>query len=151
MIMLCTIAVFEYDAGRVSEISDDAGAQRRGRAIVDILVREVPGALITVAEPVTALEGSGWAFTLEHDGGRVWCTLQRSDAWVLITEPRRTVLDRQRARPSRAGHAAVCAALDATLRHLPGLCGLRWLTQAEYRERSGGAAARPASRRRALQ
>lgn len=149
MIVLRNIAVFECIAEGWSAGADDASAERRGRVIVDVLSREAAGALIAVAEPVTALAGSGWAFTLERERERIWCTLQRSDAWVLITAPRRTLLDRQHGRPSRAAHAAVCAALDAVLRFMPDVRGLCWLTQAEYRERCSGAA-RPARRLRAL-
>ena len=75
----------------------------------------------------------GWSFDTTLDGVSVWCMLQRSDNWLLISRPQIPLLKRLFAK-GEAGdaHQQVCFAIDAVLHGDPRFSNVRWFTQAEF-------------------
>jgi hypothetical protein len=89
-------------------------------------------------EPLAAHGDFGWEFDVVYGATRIRCLLQRSDAWLLITEPRRDLADRRQDNPFEADHAHVCAELDRVVRALPAASDLQWMTLEEFRAGPSG-------------
>jgi len=84
-------------------------------------------------DPVEAHGNYGWEFDACVGATRVRCLLQRTDAWLLIIEPRRALADRLAHQAFESDLASVCDALDAAVRGIPGVTDLRWRTLEEFR------------------
>jgi len=109
-------------------------AELVAKAIADLLNSDALRATLPVGASRLSAHGSyGWEFDAIHAATRIRCLVQRSDAWLLITEPRRPLIDRLRKRPYEADHARVCTALDLAVRRLPGASDFSWMTLEEFR------------------
>lgn len=135
---LRNIAVFECSTFGAPVWSDAAQAVRVAEPLANAIAQQLSRDSIGIVEPVTVQGSYGWAFMAQHARTRVWCMLQRSDGWLLITEPRRTLLDRLHGSSFKADHAAFCLALDTALRRIPGVTDMRWLTRREFERRAPG-------------
>jgi hypothetical protein len=80
----------------------------------------------------------GWSFDVVEGTQTVWCMLQRSDCWLLISEPRRGFVDWIRGRRYEALHERVLEAIESALRSSAKISGVQRVTQDEF-----AAAARP--------
>lgn len=63
---------------------------------------------VEIAEGVDVHGGYGWSFVAVMEGARIWCLLQLSDEWLLITRPLRSAMDRLRGRSHTEQHARLC-------------------------------------------
>ena len=127
------VVLFECLAFGAPHWNDPAEAVQMAKSVTEALVRELEagGGPCTV-EPVAPHGTYGWEFFAVHGGTRIWCLLQRSDAWLLITEPRRALVDRLHHSPFETDHRIVCDALDAAVRRLAGVTDVRWMTLEEF-------------------
>ena len=127
---------FEAPGG---EPTDSATEEPAGRALADALARgaEDHGLL---QEAVDQHDSYGWYFVAGTAGQRVWCMLQRSDQWLLITKPEIPFLKRLIGRRADGGsHRRVCEALHAGALGIPGVSTIRWFTEAEFQNQQPGA------------
>ena len=128
--------IFETDhPGRKAE----GGALPPGRLLAEAIAAKLRRAGVDLASGVSEHDAYGWCFTVKHSGIAIWCMLQRSDTWLLISEPRRTLLDRLRGRAFESSHRAVCKALDRAARSLDAVRGVRWYTRGEFEAGVAGA------------
>jgi hypothetical protein len=132
------VLVFECVGFGSPEWHDTREGVRVAQLLAQALAVALNAAASTAEAPVTAAEVAargayGWEFDAIHGLTRVRCLVQRSDAWLLITEPRRPLLDRLRKRPFETEHARVCDALDLAVRSLPGTSQLEWMTLEAFR------------------
>ena len=67
---------------------------------------------------MTDHDGYGWAFDIVRDGVRVRCVLQRSDAWLIVTQLRLSLLDRFLERTHWKAREAILKALEQAIRDL---------------------------------
>jgi hypothetical protein len=132
------VLVFECAGFGIPEWHDTSEGVRVAEVVAKAIAAALNDAASDRGHPVSASEVSahgsyGWEFDAIHNLTRVRCLVQRSDAWLLITEPRRPLLDRLRKRPFETDHARVCAALDLAVRSLPGASQLEWTTLEAFR------------------
>ena len=74
----------------------------------------------------------GWAFDVSVERATIWCMLQSSERWLLITQCKRKLLDALRGRSCDAEHRRL---LDAIVRALEGDPRVRdsaWFARADY-------------------
>ena len=113
----------------------DANAEPNGAATGrDVLARLVAALPLRPSASISAIaehDGYGWAVDIHLGAGRVWCMLQRSDEWLLITVSRRSLLDRIRGRHFAEQHEEVVAWLDEGLRAI-GVRDLKWFARAAF-------------------
>src|SRR6266508_6161986 len=89
-------ATFETTSATLAAESVDDYAPPRGRAVIEKLLAALQLIPPASASGITEHDAYGWAFDVHYQGARIWCMLQRSDAWLLITEMRPSLLDRLR-------------------------------------------------------
>jgi hypothetical protein len=104
-----------------------------GRDLADLVLRGVEAAGFRIPEPLAQHDSYGWSFTVETGGPQpVWCLLQLSDEWLLITHARRSLLQRLRGDVGMsADHAKLDAALVTTLSSIPHVSNVRWFRSEE--------------------
>ncbi len=144
--MIPTFVTFEADLPAAEIGAFDRSTPPPGRPLADALANALVAAGVRVSGPPAESDSYGWAFEAEQDGARIWCMLQRSDAWLLITEARRTLGDRLFGRSNEGPHRVVCEALDRALRAQPGVRDVRWYTRAAFdalATTGGGSGSRP--------
>ena len=74
----------------------------------------------------------GWAFEITNLQTRVWCLLQFPGPWLLLTEVRRSIVDRALRRRREAEHRQVLQAIHQVVTNDDRFRSVRWYTQAEY-------------------
>jgi hypothetical protein len=126
-------ATFETIDPRAIGDSDDAAAP--GRPVAEKLRAAVSAAAQVVVSEVGEHDAYGWTFEVKHQGVRVWCMLQRSDAWLLTTEVRPSFLDRLSGRDFAAQHREVGKILDQAVRSLAN--NVHWYDRAEFLSQTG--------------
>lgn len=99
-----------------------------GRDLADLILPRVEAAGFGIVEPLAQHDSYGWAFTVETGTPRpVWCMLQLSDEWLLITHSPVSLLQRLRGRAGiSAEHARLDAALVTALSSIPHVSNVRW-------------------------
>jgi hypothetical protein len=106
-----------------------------GKELAIALAQGVSQHGFTLTENVDDHNSYGWYFVVRAPAGqRVWCMLQETDEWLVITEPLIPILKRivgQRA-AYEAAHQAVCNALDVTARANASMTNIRWFTRQEF-------------------
>ncbi|MDP9205821.1 MAG: hypothetical protein M3P12_10250 [Gemmatimonadota bacterium] len=144
--MIPTFVTFEADPPAAEIGAFDGSAPPPGRPLANALAHALVAAGLRVSGPPAESDSYGWAFEVEHDGAQIWCMLQRSDAWLLITEARRTLGDRLFGRSHEAAHRAVYEALNRALQAHPSIRDVRWYTRAAFdalATTGGGSGSRP--------
>jgi hypothetical protein len=97
-----------------------------GREIAEALAAAFAAGGLKVIEVVHEHEGYGWAFTVDVGGRAVWCMLQASDRWLLITHVPRTLWERLAGRTFATAHEAAVAVIQRTLADSPRWRGVEW-------------------------
>ena len=129
--MYSEYATFETPDAPAEVTSSDSEAPAPGRPVFEKLWSNLRLNRSASLSDISEHDAYGWAFDVQYDGAQVWCMLQRSDEWLLITEIRRSLLDRIRGRDFTKQHEAVIALLDEALRSI-GVQHLRWFSRAEF-------------------
>jgi len=125
-------ATFETtDPGITTDALDDYGLAP-GRPVVERLLAVMRLPPLAKVSGITEHEAYGWAFDVHYDGARIWCMLQRSDAWLLITVIRPSMVDRLRGLDFTGQHREVGGLLDAALRSTGIVEDLRWYSRPEF-------------------
>jgi len=111
-----------------------------GREVAAALAEGLMRAGLELAERVDEHDSYGWYFVARTpDGERVWCMLQASDDWLLITQPLQSLWRRLLGRAgSHEAHRRVCEALDSAARQNPRISGVRWFTRKEFEAKAPG-------------
>ena len=91
---------------------------------------------LQLAHPVTEWESYGWEFTIASLGRNVWCMLQASDHWLLITDVHRTWIEKIRGKQFPDAHRAVLDVLRKVLTSGTRWRDVAWHTREEF-ERGG--------------
>jgi len=95
---------------------------------------------LTIQEPVSQHDSYGWYFVAVSAEQPVWCMLQWSGEWLLITKPELPLLRRLfGGKANDAGHRAVCAAIHETARAHPDITSVKWFAEDEYGVPDAGA------------
>ncbi len=107
-----------------------------GRDLAERLLAGVQAVGFRLVEPIGQHDSYGWCFTVHTDPGPVWCMLQLSDEWLLITQSRLPLLLRWL---GGAGvsleHQRLDAAILAVLSAVPHVSNVRWFrTQEDLRQ-----------------
>jgi hypothetical protein len=99
-----------------------------GQDLAEELLRRVEALGYSIVERVTQHEGYGWSFTVKTDDSQpIWCMLQLSDEWLLITHRHLPLLRKLFGAPAlSAGHAKFDSALVGLLASLPFVSNVRW-------------------------
>jgi hypothetical protein len=132
------VLVFECLTFGAPEWHEASEGVRLGQLIAQAIAAALTREGRCSVDPVEAHGSYGWEFDACHGGTRVRCLLQRSDAWLLITEPRRPLADRLNHQPFEPDHASICEALDAAVRRIPGVTDIGWMTLEEFRAGPSG-------------
>ena len=103
-----------------------------GRQLAQVLATSAQVQGLELTHPVSQWEGYGWEFTVGTGARSVWCMLQASDAWLLITQVRRTWLEKLRGSEFPEAHRPVLAALEAILRSGTRWSSVHWYTPEEW-------------------
>ena len=109
-----------------------------GRDHADVILAGVRAAGIAVRSGVEPHEAYGWSFVAVVDDVPIWCMLQPSDAWLLITKPVLGTWSRLLGKSADAQHRRVCEAIYAAIRRLPGVSSVRWHSEQEFKRRQAG-------------
>jgi hypothetical protein len=110
-----------------------------GKEYAEYIKRGLPTAGVPVEGDLQEHDSYGWAFDARVDGIRVWCMLQASDQWLLITKPALRFWNRVLGKSADAEHRATCEAIHQVLSHMPEVTDLRWYSEQEFRARQPGA------------
>jgi hypothetical protein len=117
------------------QIPDDSPPP--GRILAETLARSLQIHGLEVTHPVTEFEGYGWEFTVSSAGRSIRCVLQASDAWLLMTEVRRTWVEKIGGRHFPDAHQRVLDALRATLESGGRFNAVQWYTPDEWQHGTG--------------
>jgi hypothetical protein len=104
-----------------------------GRHLAEALARAVEAARYDIVEPLDQHDSYGWAFTVRtSDGKPVWCMLQLSDEWLLITHAPVSWLQKLRgATDFSSEHARLDTMLMGVLSSMPQVSNVRWFRAEE--------------------
>jgi hypothetical protein len=125
------VLAFECLAFGEPRWNEAADGVRYGEQVALAIVERALALGAELHEGVTAHRQYGWEFVLGLGGSRAWCLLQRTDAWLLILEPRRSLSERQHPIDDEGAQARLRELTDAAVRALPQALALRWLTREE--------------------
>ena len=130
--------MFESASSRpASAAEEDAPA---GRELALLLAGGLEPRGLQIQEPVDQHDSYGWYFVAVAGEQAVWCMLQRSDEWLLITKPETPLLKRLLGRKTNEeAHRRVCEALHATAAS-PDISHIRWFSRADFEQQQPGAA-----------
>lgn len=111
-----------------------------GEALAGVLADGAARQGLRLTQPVDQFESYGWCFVLSGATDQsIWCLLQYSDNWLVITKAERPLLARLFGKPVDQGvHRAVCEALHVTALSRAEASGVRWFTEAEFRANQPG-------------
>src|SRR5713226_10738539 len=129
-----------FDAPSLEELdrSDECPA---GRQLAHLLSELLSRRGLDILEPVEQHESYGWYFVVA--GARqqaVWCMLQLSDTWLLITKAELSLLKRLMGRRvDREAHRRVCEAIHAAASERADVTNVCWFTEREFRTKAVGA------------
>jgi hypothetical protein len=117
---------------------DDRAVGRKpppGRDLAERLLAGVQAAGFQIVEPVSQHDSYGWCFTVT-DPRTVWCMLQLSDEWLLITQSRLPLLRRWFGGAGLSPeHEKFDAAVLTVLSAVPHVSNVRWFrTQEDLRQ-----------------
>jgi hypothetical protein len=76
--------------------------------------------------------GYGWSFEVVDGPETIWCMLQFSEPWLLITEPQRRFVDWIRGRRYERLHERVLEGIETVLRSGAQISRVQRLTQQEF-------------------
>ena len=109
-----------------------------GRDLAAALIHGAEAAGYRVVEPLGQHDSYGWSFTVDvGDSQPVWCMLQLSDEWLLITHVRVPLLRRLfGGSRGTAAHGRLDSALVAAASALAGASNVQWFrTEDDLRQR----------------
>lgn len=109
-----------------------------GRIVAEQVARALRASGVSITRPVTVHDSYGWAFEVELTGVRIWLMVQRSDQWLLITQTRRSLVDRLLRRTYETAHRAVADTLDQALHGPLGATDVKWYTRAQFESQASG-------------
>lgn len=113
-----------------------------GQDLAALLAHGAESHGLTLHEPVDEHDSCGWFFVAGTREQRVWCMLQRSDQWLVITKLEVPLFKRLVGRQGdQAAHRRVCEALHSAALSIPGVSGIRWFTAEEFQHQRPGAVA----------
>ena len=141
-----TARSFMTFATHVVARADDQGRDMPppGKELASALAQGLERCGFTITEQVGEHGSYGWYFVVRTAAGkRVWCMLQQSDQWLLITEPLLPLLHRLLHRFFRSAeyaraHRQVCQALDAAAREHEGVSGIQWFSRQDFEAQQPG-------------
>lgn len=122
------VATFEADVGNAAGDDRDDPS---GRDLMEFLRK---GLILRGFAPsrVEPHDSYGWYFEVPVEGGVIWCMLQRSDNWLLITRPIVPGIRRLFGNVPESEHQRVCETIDSILRPDPRVKDIRWYTLPEF-------------------
>jgi hypothetical protein len=105
-----------------------------GRDVAEALADAVAVQGLEPVEPVAEHDGYGWAFSVEAAGRPVWCMVQASDHWLLITHVPRSLWERLRGRHAEEAHDVAVTVLERALSASGRWRDVRWYTPEEFQK-----------------
>jgi hypothetical protein len=103
-----------------------------GRNVAEALAANLQQAGLQVTHPVTEWEAYGYEFTLAAEGRAVWCMLQASDGWLLITDVHRSWLEKLRDQQFPEAHQSALQTLERVLAASSRWHNPKWYTREEW-------------------
>ncbi len=133
------MAFITFDAPAAAGEQPD-GEPPPGHDLAQQVAQAVADAGFPIVEPVERHESYGWAFSSRDGDGRpVWCMLQLSDEWLVITHTPTPTFRRLLGGGSGQSeeHDRFDAAIVAALGRMPAVSGIRWhRSEADLRAKS---------------
>ena len=130
-----TFVTFSWSADVPFEADEDPHAPPPGRAIMEHL----HGALASAGYTVSSVDQHsfyGWAIEVVAQETPIWLMLQYCEPWLIIAEPRLSLLDRLRGRKAREQTLSACMALHSTLGGAPAT-DIQWFTPDGFQRSKG--------------
>jgi hypothetical protein len=117
-----------FDAPIAAGDRDPGREPPPGRDIAEQLARGIAAAGFEIVEPLGQHESYGWAFSArDADGRPVWCMLQLSDEWLVVTHTPSPMFRRLLGGPGQsAAHDRFDAAAVRALAVVPAVTNVRW-------------------------
>jgi len=118
----------------------DNPAEIAGRALAISLAQGLSERGLVIHESVDEHDSYGWYFVAGPPEQPVWCMVQRSDRWLVITKPEIPFLERlfgKRVDPE--AHHRLCQVLHAAAQAIPGVSDIRWFSEKEFQQNASGA------------
>ena len=126
-----------FDAAEADEEPEDGGAP--GRDIAVLLAAGIQRRGFALSEGVEEHDSYGWYFVVTAGKSEdVWCMLQRSDAWLVISKLERSGTYRAEM-DAHTPLRSVCMALHEAAAEIPGVSTIRWFSESEFRAGAEGA------------
>ncbi len=130
-----SVVTFEAEfAQNAVETNSDVPA---GRGVTEFLREGLASAGFTPSG-VQQHDSYGWYFEVPVAGGRIWCMLQRSDNWLLITRPTLPLLKKFLGKVPEREHQRVCEVIDSILQRASGVRDVHWYTMTEFESKTAG-------------
>jgi hypothetical protein len=125
-----------FDAPVTESVSDEVPV---GRGLACSLLEGALRQRLELVEAVEQHESYGWSFVLEGEKDQpVWCLLQCSDAWLVITRPQRSLRAQLFSRFDPRSQRSVCEALHAAALMQREISKVRWFTESEFLNQQPG-------------
>ena len=115
-----------------------------GRELAQLLSRGIAATGFAIVDPVSPHDSYGWSFEVDAgEGQHVWCMLQLSDNWLVITQPVVPLMRKLFGRGADTeAYRRVAVAFMAVARSASEISNIRWFnTEEDFRQgREGGPA-----------
>ena len=118
----------------------DGEEQPPGRELMECLVAGLKQLGLRCTE-VAQHDAYGWYSEVGVGDKTIWCMLQLSDNWMLISRPLTSLLKRLFTKDvAEQEHQRVCEQIASVLRHDPRVSNVRWFTEQELHSGATGEA-----------
>jgi hypothetical protein len=81
----------------------------------------------------------GWYFEVTFGESIIWCMLQLSDNWLIITKPLIPFFKRIFGKSADSEHQQVCEAIQSVIQNNSKFRNIRWFTRDEFQSHTAGA------------
>ena len=138
--MLKVRGFVSFDAPFNTEPISDDKEHPPGLDLVEYIVKALNASNLKTTE-INQHDSYGWYFYVKLGENTIWCMLQLSDNWLLISESEVPFLKRLfRKEVADLEHQCVCESIDCVLQDGQQFKNILWFTQDEFQSQAEGSA-----------